>query len=196
MLASRESAPPGAFMNRLFPVVSLVALVVLSACGAAPASPTAPASRSPIAGWEEETFGPLRLGMSGEEAIAVLGEPEHRPDFVEMAATGERVAEWSWPARGVSMSMVDGADGATVASLTLSAPSELRGTYGGVGLGSTRDEVLAAYAELPPGPDDVPRDDPESPDVVRFGNLYACLSFRVSDDGRVTSVFLGSTGAE
>ncbi len=183
-------------MTRLVPFVSFVATMVLSACGAAPTSPTAPASRSPIAGWEEETFGPLRLGMSTEDAIAALGEPEHRPELVEMAATGERVAEWSWPARGVSLSVVDGPDGVTVAALTLSAPSELRATYGGVGLGSTRDEVLAAYAELPAGPDDVPRDDLESPEVVRFGNLYACLSFRLSDDGRVTSVFMGSTGAE
>lgn len=184
-------------MNRLVPVVSLAGIVVLSACGGAPASQAGvPAARSPIGGWEEEMFGPLRLGMSSEQVIAALGEPELRPELVEMAATGERVAEWSWPARGVSTSMVDGADGVTVAALTLSAPSELRGTYGGVGLGSTRAEVLAAYAELPPGPDDVPRDDPESPDVVRFGNLYACLSFGLSADGRVSSVFLGSTGAE
>lgn len=184
-------------MNRLVSVVSLAAIAVLSACGAAPAPQTGtPASRTPIGSWDEETFGPLRLGMSSEQVIAALGEPDRRPEFVEMAATGERIAEWSWPARGVSLSMVDAPDGATVASLTLSAPSELRGTYGGVGLGSTRAEVLAAYAELPPGPDDVPRDDPESPDLVRFGNLYACLSFRLSDDGRVSSIFLGSTGAE
>jgi hypothetical protein len=183
-------------MNRRV-FVSLAATVVLSACGAAPASRTgAAAARSPLASWEEETFGPLRAGMTAEQAIAALGEPELRPEFVEMAATGERVAEWSWPGRGVSLGMVDGADGASVTSLTLSAPSELRATYGGVGLGSTRSEVLAAYAEMPPGSDDVPRDDPESPNLVRFGNAYACLSFHLSDDGRVISVFMGSTGAE
>lgn len=184
-------------MNRLVPILSLTAISVLGACGAASAPQTsAPASRSPIGGWDEETFGPLQLGMSSEQVISALGEPDHRPDFVEMAATGERIAEWSWPARGVSIAMVDGPDGATVASLTLSAPSELRGTFGGVGLGNTRAEVLAAYAALPPGPDDLPRDDPESPNLVRFGNLYACLSFGLSDDGRVSSIFLGSTGAE
>lgn len=183
-------------MNRVVSVVSLAAIVVLAACGAASTPRAGAHARTPIRSWDEETFGPLQLGMNGERVIAALGEPDRRTEFVEMAATGERIAEWSWPARGVSISMVDGPDGPTLASLTLSAPSDLRGAFGGVGLGSTRAEVLAAYAALPSGPDDVPRDDPETPDLVRFGNLYACLSFRLSDDGRVISIFSGSTGAE
>ena len=172
----------------------------ISACGAA--SPTAPATAAAaqpepatITRWEEESFGPLRLGMTGEQAIHALGEPESRPELVEMEATGERVASWSWPGRGVSMTLHDGAGGVVVDAITLTGPSDLRAAFGRVGLGSTREEVLAAYADVSGGEDAEPREDPDRPDQVRIGNAYACLSFTFTD-GRVSGIHLGSTGAE
>jgi len=172
----------------------------VSACGGAspPAAETAASAgseRAAIARWEDESFGPLRLGMTAEQAIAALGEPEARPDFVEMEATGERVASWSWPARGASLTLHDAPEGAVVVAISLAAPSDLRGAHGGVGLGSTREEVLAAYADVSGGEDAEPREDPDQPDRVRIGNAYACLSFSLTD-GRVSGILLGSTGAE
>lgn len=193
-------------LTHLRSVLLTASMALLSAaCGAPAAAPAAapsaaPASSTeappaPIASFREESFGPLSLGMKSAELVRVLGEPESRPPFEEMAATGERIAEWAWPTQGVSAMMSDGADGPVLVSLTLTAPSELRANYGGVGLGSTRDEVLAAYADVPVAPDDDPRESPDRPDHVRLGNPYECLSFRLTD-GRVTVIFLGSTGAE
>lgn len=170
---------------------------LLFACGGStpPAAEPTSSTRASITRWEDEAFGPLRLGMGVDALVAALGEPAERAAFVEMEATGERVASWSWPARGVTVSLVDGAEGPTAASFSLTAPSELRGAYGGVGIGSTQAEVIAAYAELPDGEDAEPRVDEARPDSVRIGNAYACLSFAF-EGGRVSAIHLGSTGAE
>jgi hypothetical protein len=185
-------------VQRRFSLSLIFSLAVLqSACGGAspPASEPVVTARVPITRWEDESFGALRLGMRADALVAALGEPESRPEFVEMEATGERVATWTWPARGVTASLVDGADGATIAAFSVAAPSELRAAYGGIGVGSTREEVVAAYAELPDGEDAEPRETPERPDYLRIGNAYACLSFTFVE-GRVSEIGFGSTGAE
>ena len=75
------------------------------------------------------------------------------------------------------------------------APREVATLTLAVGLGDTREDVLAAYADVPAGEDAEPREDPDQPDRVRIGNAYACLSFSLTD-GRVSGILLGSTGAE
>jgi hypothetical protein len=177
--------------------VGVIACLVVSAgCGGGGASPgTTPTSawRSTLASWRDETVGPLRLGMRESELVSAIGEPTQRGEFREMEATGERLAEWSWPALGVDLVMVDDG-GPRIASIALHAPSSFL-TGRGVGLGTSYDDVVSAYLDVPTEADDDPRTDATDHGWVRLGNAYAGLSFTLEDE-RVTGVFLGSTGAE
>ena len=173
---------------------------LLVACGASSASTEGgstpePSGRAPLARWEDETLGPLRLTMSEAEIVSAIGEPPTRPPVREMEATGERVAVWSWPDLGIEMSMVEVEGSPRVASIRVSAPCGYVAGHGGVAIGSARADVVTAYADLPMGEEDDPREDASRPDQLIYGNAYARLSYTFTD-GRVSSIFLGSTGAE
>jgi hypothetical protein len=177
----------------LFAALGLV--VVEPACGgSSPPTETSGGGARSLARWEDETLGPLRLGMREAEIVAAIGEPPSRPPFQEMEATGERIAQWEWPSLGVSARMIDGDGGAEVAAIELSAPCTFLSGQGGIGIGAAYDDVLAAYADVPSGEDPSPRTD-ASRERITIGNAYANLSFRFAD-GRVRDVHLGSTGAE
>lgn len=177
-------------------LVSLGLFVLAPACGGASPSTQTSAEVAPRAParWEDETFGPLRLGMREAELVAAIGEPPSRPPFQEMEATGERLAQWDWPALGVSVTMIDGEGGPQIAAIMLAPPSSFVSGHGAIGIGASYDDVLAAYADVPSGEDPMPRTD-ESRERITIGSAYANLSFGFVD-GRVQHVHLGSTGAE
>lgn len=185
--------------------------VLLAACGGGTAASSGPSKAgggevapAPIASWEEETFGPLRVGMTDAEAVAALGEPDERLPFEEMAATGDRIAVWTWTAKGVSMTLSEQSGRASVDSFSLTAPAAYKGAHGRVGIGSTTAEVERAYADLAPRPvaagaepseTDEAKALSEDGSMWSIGSPYARLSFRF-EGGKVTSIFIGSTGAE
>lgn len=194
-------------MRSLLPTLVLSSL--LAGCGgpaAAPTNPTPgntggsdvpaedPAPRA-IASWDQETFGALGLELPEAEVVAALGEPDVRPPYEEMAATGEVVAQWTWASKGVAIEMREAGGGkpAVVNTLTLTAPASYRSGHGRVGIGSTFDEVFAAYADLPVGEEDDPRD-PSSRDELTIGSIYGGLMFTFENE-RVTHIFMGA-GAE
>jgi len=189
---------------RRAPRVSLVLasfLVLTSACGASSSSSSGSSTADPtngrpaIARWEDETLGPLRLGMSEAEIVSAIGEPVSRPGFQEMEATGDRVATWMWPELGIELSMVEVEGRPTIAAIILRAPCGFVASHGGVSVGSAREDVIAAYADLPVHEDDDPREDPARPERFVIGNAYARLAYTFTN-GRVSGIFLGSTGAE
>lgn len=176
--------------------VALGLVVVAPACGGSspPTETSGGGGARSLSRWEDETLGPLRLGMREAELVAAIGEPPSRPPFQEMEATGERIAQWEWPSLGVSATMIDGDGGAQIASIELSSPCTFLSGQGGIGIGAAYDDVLAAYADVPGGEDPSPRTD-ASRERITIGNAYANLSFGFAD-GRVRDVHLGSTGAE
>lgn len=175
-------------------------LVFAPACGASSSSSgssTADPShgRPSIARWEDETLGPLRLGMSATEIVSAIGEPVNRPAFETMEGSGDRVATWMWPDLGVELSMVEVQGTATVAAIILRAPCGFVAGHGGVAIGSAREDVIAAYADLPVHEGEDPREDASRPERFLIGDAYARLAYTFTD-GRVSGIFLGSTGAE
>ncbi len=175
-------------------LVSLALVALAPACGASSPPSGGATTQSSPARWEDETLGPLRVGMLEPELVAAIGEPPSRPPFRVMEATGERLAVWAWPSLGVTTTMIEEPAGARVAAIDLAAPCTFLSGRGGVGIGTAYDDVLAAYAELPSGPDPLPRTD-DARERVTIGDAYGNLSFRFAA-GQVHEVHLGSTGAE
>ncbi len=97
----------------------------------------------------DERIGGLRIGMPAEEVLALLGEPAKRGRIELEGATGAYIQEWSYKDQGLRLSMgADTRKGAQkIHTLTLKAPSELTTRFG-VGIGSPRKAVLAAYGKL------------------------------------------------
>ncbi|MBA3545790.1 MAG: hypothetical protein H0T76_04835 [Nannocystis sp.] len=139
----------------------------------------------------DEVIGGLRHGMPAEEVLALLGEPAKRGRVILEMATGTYIQEWLYKDKGVRLSM--GADTRKgpqrIHTLRIKAPSELTTRFG-VGVGSPRKAVLAAYGKLR---------DPFEPsgdaaDEFIAGSVYGGVFFTFVAD-KVTEIFVGA-GAE
>jgi hypothetical protein len=134
----------------------------------------------------EVPFGPLRLGLAAEEAVAALGAPARRSEPVFEGATGNHVSRWSWPGAGVTLTLASAEEDGpwTVERMELTAPAAFR-TPDGIGIGSTRAEVLEAYGAST---------DPENPpteDTIVLGSLYGGVILTL-EAGKVAKVFVGA----
>ncbi len=151
--------------------------------------------------WQKETFAPLAIGMTVSEVEAALGPPDKRPALQSEAATGDFVASWTWKRQGISLTLRGSSESdaePTVRSIRLQKPSPFR-TAKGVGIGSTREEILAAYGAYQE--EESPADAPEGmgemdpdPNVLVIGSIYGGLIFHF-ENNRVSWLFLGA-GAE
>lgn len=124
--------------------------------------------------------------MSASEVETALGRPTKLGKKIEEEASGDVIQTWSYPATGVSIDMVDREAGQEVARFTVTPPSTLE-TSRGVGIGSSRAKVEAAYGSE--------RDaEMSSEEVFIAGSVYGGVFFHF-DQGNVTSIFVGA-GAE
>ncbi|MEZ4380785.1 MAG: hypothetical protein R3A79_05530 [Nannocystaceae bacterium] len=137
---------------------------------------------------DHDAIGPLRHGMPEAEAIAALGEPKERGEPYEEAATGDFVKTLRF-ADGVSLDLLgDTRRGPwRVGGISIEAPSKLK-TSRGVGLGTPREEALAAYKDV------LCEDMGDNEENVIAGSLYGGLTFAFAGAG-VDTMYLGR-GAE
>ncbi len=151
---------------------------------AAPAAP-APAAAAPAGAWtsSSERFGALRLGMTQGEILAAFGRAEQKDTPERWAADGMLHTSWSWPTRGLGVDLAGEERVDDVVGLTITPPSALRTTRG-IGLGSTKAEVEAAYA----GAIDA---EMSREDQTVVGSLYDGLMIQYKD-GKVSGMFLGA----
>jgi len=148
-------------------------------------APPAPLTRDNLL--ELERMGELSLGMAAKAVQAALGKPETKGKQEFMAATGEWVRTWAYPKQGLSLELAAKRRGGpeTLGSVSLAAPGTAK-TRAGVGIGSSREEVTAAYGAVA---------DPEFPptdDRFVAGSLFGGLVFGFDAAGKVTSIFLGA----
>jgi hypothetical protein len=149
-------------------------LVFVGALGVVEASDTPTPPRS--SGWAVmpgSSIGPVRLGMTKPEVVAVLGEPDRIPD-------GSEDAWWSYDRDGLAVvfaldippePFVVDLQGGSIAHPVEREKFRAR-TPNGVGIGSSRDEVVAAFGKADPH-------EIEDGDLI-FSN--AGILFRVEDD--------------
>jgi hypothetical protein len=114
-------------------------MVVLVVATTVPAQAATPAALLIVPG---RSVGPIVLGMRMTQVFQFLGPPERR------VPSGETI-KFFWPRRGLTV-RVD-RDG-RVAAIFVESPSYR--TARGIGVGSTRDEVVAAYGPAPQAQED------------------------------------------
>jgi hypothetical protein len=134
-----------------------------------------------------ERFGALRLGQPADEAKALVPCPSEAGKEIYEGATGEYVQDVKMSACGLTFKMSGPRKGSgkKVASITVSAPSELA-TSRGIRIGSTEAEVLAAYGAH--------RDKDGATKAGKIfvaGSIFDGLIFNFKN-GRVTRIFLGA----
>lgn len=136
-----------------------------------------------------DALGALEDGLPDKDVLAKLGDPQSKDGREEEGATGDIVDVWSYPKQGIVLMMRSQTmtSAQSVSGITIKAPCEFK-TKLGIGVGSTRAEVLAAYGAFK---------DPEfptGPEQFIAGSVYGGTFFDFTDD-KVASIFMG-VGAE
>jgi hypothetical protein len=180
-------------------------LLLIAACGghAAPplashpgASPAVGRAGAPaLAEATDESIGGIARGMTAAAVVQLLGAPSEKGEITELGATGEFVANWSWKATGVLLTLTAAtpAGAQTVGAITIWAPCALK-TSRGVGIGTSRAEVERRYhAFLGTGRQDG-EPDMTSAESLIIGSIYGGTFFSFVD-GKVSQIFVGA-GAE
>lgn len=130
----------------------------------------------------------LREGMPYADIVAKLGEPTYHEGLIEEGATGEWVTTSRWQRDGIGIIFsADTRDGEqTARNIDVTAPFDGK-TERGIGIGSTEDEVRAAYGAM--------LDPRGGPDALIAGSVYGGITFGIDDQGRVARIMMGP-GAE
>lgn len=116
-----------------------------------------------------------------------LGEPDSVTEPEEEGASGDIFQIFVWEKSGVEVDgRAAGSQGElAVHSFTVKAPFEGQ-TARCVGLGSSREQVTTAYADVR---------DPNSQSSLIAGSIYGGMFFFFDEQDRVSSIFVGA-GAE
>lgn len=137
----------------------------------------------------KDALGELASGLADKDVVAKLGEPKRKEGREEEAATGDIVDLWHYPEQGIVLTMrsqtMTGPQ--SISGITIKAPCPLQ-TKLGVGVGSTRADVVAGYGAFK---------DPEfpaGPEQFIAGSVYGGTFFDFTKD-EVVSIFMGA-GAE
>lgn len=149
-----------------------------------PDDENSPRVKSAMALLAEEDLGGLKPGIDAKAAEKILGKASKKGKAEEEGATGDIVAAWDWKKAGVSIVFTDAKKKPVARTITLGAGAKLK-TKEGVGIGSTLEELDAAYSSVRRPADG----DAESSYVV--GTMYAGMVFELKDR-TVTSVTWGT----
>jgi len=133
-------------------------------------------------------LGGLRTGMTEAQVTALLGQPEQASQAVEWASDGRMHSTWDYPSQGITLDMAAekaSTGGMTAASLSVIAPCALL-TQRGIGIGSAKDAVLAAYAEL------IGEENAVTQERIVIGSVYGGMIVTL-ENGLVASLFIGAS---
>lgn len=138
----------------------------------------------------DTSVGFLKQGLPAKVIWDKLGPTESSEEPFEEGASGDILAPWGWASQGVEANMLfpnPEADPSEVRDFTVKAPFQGK-TARGIGIGSSEEEVRAAYADCI---------DPRAGSPGRMvvaGSVYGGMFFDIQD-GKVSSIFVGA-GAE
>jgi len=135
----------------------------------------------------KERIGGLRLGLLENDTVASIPCTPKKLKEIYEGATGDYVQTWQFATCGIVLKMSSPKKGApkSISAITLTKPATFA-TGRGIRIGSTEQEVLAAYGRY--------RDaDGDSKKGKRFvaGSVYDGIIFDFQD-GTVVRIFLGA----
>lgn len=198
MQAAEEEAKSGSAENGALKLES--ADEVMDAAEApAETEDAKPAEGTPADSVEMWTIGPLTLGMSGDEIQDILGAPDAESNSgpVEYEDGSLRVC-WFYQINNtpellysVKLDLADFGDGWRLDEVTVWPNVEWK-TAEGIGIGSTEDEVRAAYPDAETKDSTLVQDDVEIPRTfftIGEGRTKLWITVR---DGKVANLNLGT----
>ena len=176
-------------------LVVVASLGSVAACGGAPAPVTTAGAGSAapavaLAEPNDESIGGLKTSARAPAVIALVGEPTTKSEPIVEEATGETVAAWTWPAKGLEIRVAIVGDVTMVTGIKITAPSTLT-TSRGIGIGAPRAAVESTYAAFRTMGRDAEEPDPSNEDRIVIGSIYGGTFFDFKD-GKVASIFVGA----
>lgn len=198
MQAAEEEAKSGSAENGALKLES--ADEVMDAAEApAEAEDAKPAEGTPADSVETWTIGPLTLGMTGDEIQEILGAPDAESNSGPVEETdGSLRVCWFYKIDNdsellysVKLDLADFGDGWRLDEVTVWPNVEWK-TAEGIGIGSTEDEVRAAYPDAETKDSTLVQDDVEIPRTFfTIGEGRTKLRIMVRD-GKVANLNLGT----
>ncbi len=142
-----------------------------------------PRVKAAMAALEGESLGGIRPGMEAKAIEKALGKASKKGKAVFEEGTGETVATWEWKKAGVKVNFSGAKDKPVARVISLGATSKLK-TLKGVGIGSTLEELDAAYSDV--------RRPSDGEDQSQFivGTMYLGMSFELKES-KVVAVYWG-----
>jgi hypothetical protein len=127
----------------------------------------------------------LKLELSGQKVIEVLGKPSEKGTDDYWGAIGTYVQEWNYNKLGLKLQMESDEEGGPkkVLSIKIVAPNTMK-TSQGVGIGSAKEEVSKIYAA---------KIDAEftNDNQIVVESIYGGVIFTIKDN-KVSELFIGA----
>lgn len=132
---------------------------------------------------EEESFGKIKIGMSFDNILSLLSQPDviSHPVFSEV--DGENYQTIEYKNQGIFLGLKINADSTKIISwIEIKEPCELK-TSQKIGIGSNLDEINIAYKnEIDPKYSDS--------EEITIGSIYYGMFIRLKNN-KVTKIYLG-----
>ena len=179
-------------------VTTLLAFGLVGGCGTMPQENTrSTTSNQPARGGKTDTsaigeellktegIGPLKLGLSANETVKFLGNPENKSKKIVWPSDGLEHQAWNYKQKGITLDMITEGGKQEIGRITASAPCEFK-TKRGVGIGTSAQTVMDAYkAAIDPS-------ESASSQSILIGSEYGGIVFSLQG-GRVSSIFFGAS---
>ena len=135
---------------------------------------------------EDEKVGPLYLGQAASDVVEKVGEPENTTEMQVWGVDGMERQTWKYLSQGISLTMLnDPEQGLVTDQINLTQKATLK-TERGIGVGSSREDVVNAYADnLASGYEGA------GDESVVVGSIYGGIVFTFKEN-RVTEMFVGA----
>lgn len=134
----------------------------------------------------DEAIGALKIGLSREEAIKIVGASPKAGRIEEWEADSLFHQQLTFKNAGISLSMASKRKSSpqTIESITAVAPCALT-TKRGIHIGSSETEVMKAYKR------NYNKEDSAPGASFVAGSTYGGITFQI-DNGKVSQIFLGA----
>lgn len=136
----------------------------------------------------DEAIGALKIGLSREQAIKIVGASPKAGRIEEWDTGSQFHQQLTFKNAGISLSMVSKTKSSpqTIESITAVAPCALT-TKKGIHIGSSEADVMKAYKR------DYNKEESVPGSSFVAGSTYGGIWFRI-DNGKISQIFLGVSG--